>query len=431
MPSQAEHSIEKVDYGGLFLGTRQRKQEKPPKPSRKPRKKNLVSIVPDGEVDDGDTALLDPDTPTLLLGNRATNNAWHEEVNDEGGMACSEEQVELPTASDGWEVLTLNIDVHKKAMRSDSGCKSFSKRVSSLAANSCLSRERIDKLLGELIPATPLGTIASNELRNEQEAGALEADARAGTQQTVPTILSFSTFLFGASDVGNMSEIGSDFASTSRVPTLSEDFRMSTLTDRIPTLTDRIPTLTDLENGKLSPRFPVTRNSACQSSRGSDAFRQTSLDEIPSPTLLTGSNDFGNLPNSLHSLALDKVFNTAPETASAPNVEEQARHSRLYRADKASTIGSGGSILKKVEEKSEPQLDSCTIPATVIRARPLEIGSVGKIGSPEEQGVGLIVNSALMRRRQMKMSLASLCPTVERQDIVKQAPTMEIPVSVE
>jgi hypothetical protein len=352
MPSQAEHAIEKVDYGGLFLGKRRTKQEKPSKAS-KARKKNLVSIVPDGGLDDDTEAVLDPDTPTLLLGNRATNNnRWLDEEHPEENMGESEEQVELPEASDGWQVFTHNIDMQKKVMRSGGSLsKSFSKKVSALAANSRFSRERIDKLLGELIPATPLGVNASTEQFKEREAIAYEEDARIGTYQTVPTILSFSTFLFGASDVGNMSEFGSE--SASRVPTLSEACR--------------IPSLNEVESiadHGFSPRtafYPsrgsnTSRSQQRLTSRGSNASLD---DDSPSPTLLVGSSRFTNVPYSINPMALEKVLGSvADKHPTSPRTEEQSRHRipSLVSRTFGSGVGEGSLLLEKVDEKAEPMV---------------------------------------------------------------------------
>jgi len=90
----------------------------------------------------------------------------------------------------------MNIDLHSKALRSSSSAarSKFNKKVSALAETSHFSRERIKTLLGEL-SSTPLGDVASEEV-----------------VQTSPSI---STFIFGASDIGNMSDFGSESCTNS------------------------------------------------------------------------------------------------------------------------------------------------------------------------------------------------------------------------
>jgi hypothetical protein len=161
------------------------------------------------------------DSATLLIPKSdGLHNNWLDECTSSlNGTACKvdelEEDLELPLESDGWQVNTSNIKLRKKV----GDHSSFSKRVKNLAKGGGFSREHIEKLLGEL-SKKPLGG-----KEHEVDSAAfmdtgLDAD-RARTHQSLPTSISFSTFLFGASDIANLSDAGSDLQS--RICTRDED----------------------------------------------------------------------------------------------------------------------------------------------------------------------------------------------------------------
>lgn len=373
MPSQADHSIEKIHYGGLFLGKRFRKEEKKLRKPKKIHRKQLVSIVP-GDENIGDS---DPDSPTLLLGNRSCHDGWltGDDPNEEA-CAMFEEKVDLPSESDGWEVLTMNIDLHKKLMQrttsSGSSHSTFSKRVSDLAKKSRFSRERIEQLLGEL-SSSPLGDVAREELAREFIARqtSAESDDRVSTRQS---LVSFSTFLFGASDIGNSSDLGNSSDIASRAPTWPSEInsrRPSAASDA----GSRLPSATDLEScPNLSPRASV-RNSGRLSTHPRMA---KSMNGSP----VDGCRRVGDSP----------VDSQSPKTF----LEDQGIPSRSSQQRVSSRS------LERVDEKNGPAGFS------LIANEPI-VHSSGSDMVNQKAGLHDIIESSLWRRRQMQSALSNNC----------------------
>jgi hypothetical protein len=139
-------------------------------------------------------------SPVTASSTCAARNAWTEEVVPIQAA---------PQMSDGWHVSTHSITLRKKAF--DPRRSSFKKKVKTAAKHSQFTKEHIENLLGDLADK-PLGGSSEHEMKTPEETSPTEEpQSQRTTEETqrYPSQLSLSTFLFGASDIGNMSECGS------------------------------------------------------------------------------------------------------------------------------------------------------------------------------------------------------------------------------
>jgi len=187
MPSYEGRLIEKVDFGGMVLAKR---HQCPKHITRRRRVDSVASspIVPVG-------APLVGIQRYRARALQALEDTLGED--DESKPTSANCSLELPKASDQWEVRISNITT-RTAPADYFGA--VHKKIRKAAKRSNFSKERIEELLGAL----PHGPMVTTEI---------ELDTRHGQDIRVPSVLtniSMSTFIFGSSDVGNCSDIGDE-----------------------------------------------------------------------------------------------------------------------------------------------------------------------------------------------------------------------------
>mmetsp|Transcript_107044 Transcript_107044/g.194822 ORF Transcript_107044/g.194822 Transcript_107044/m.194822 type:complete len:734 (-) Transcript_107044:99-2300(-) len=433
MPSQADHAVQSIEYGGTFVAKRVRSDNASSEKSRRrslPR--NFSSVCPSstGSQDSDASYLADCDSPTDwethsdTFGSPKVDNWLAEEptagdlVKNGSEEALDGAPLEIPQASDGWQVLTHQINLVKKAVkgtppsRKSSKSTIFTKKVKSLAKNGPFTREQISKLLGELSDK-PLGggddEFELNSVRNNH-------NNTTTTLTSFPTQLSLSTFLFGASDVANMSDCGSaldSLATNSRMPTYQEmgDFDLNA-------------TVSSTEDAQ---RILATRSSRRSGSRWSDSSgtgRDSPRARHKSP-LLSGSSLGANRrklsqESSEESSHSDKSPGSGKRTGTLTKVAESAQWSNFEDPVSISRELSGGSSSGGSAGGLFPaRSSSLNANAIVTMTGPKPAGDERKPGnsmvvvnSPKPIGddrkavpLKSFEGSTLLRRRNMKLTL--------------------------
>lgn len=289
MPSQVGAVVQRVEFGGMFLARRQQhlaRHRRPSAPTITSVSSVMKSIVPASTIGDfdemqeeddiSDTEILSPGLwrpkgSVALAKKPLKQNSW---MFDIGSVSSCEdpEGVDLrtPTAFDGWQVQTHDLTLAK--INGVNENKAVSKRVRSLAKHSDFDTVQIERLLGVL----------SEHSLGHGDSG-LGTDFRlqervSGTQTSIPntsaTQCSLSTYLFGTSDVGCLSDVGSS-AADSRMPTMSS-------LDGV-TASSRVPTVNSLdeltEQARVSGRH-LSRQSRLMSIDGVISPRRQFLELI-------------------------------------------------------------------------------------------------------------------------------------------------------
>eukprot|EP00429_Kryptoperidinium_foliaceum_P039613 CAMPEP_0176176672 /NCGR_PEP_ID=MMETSP0120_2-20121206/90492_1 /TAXON_ID=160619 /ORGANISM="Kryptoperidinium foliaceum, Strain CCMP 1326" /LENGTH=1030 /DNA_ID=CAMNT_0017514717 /DNA_START=86 /DNA_END=3175 /DNA_ORIENTATION=+ len=227
MPSQGGSKLEKVEYGGMFLGKRkdQRSKDKVDgatsgrrSPSSPPLDSRMKGILPCETLHSDD----EPDEEAEAIDNpRFWKEVSRLDKPLEGGWMQSSAPPgtvreflppEPPKASDGWQVETYDLVLRSKS-RPTTATEVFTKKMSSLVKNSKFSREQIERLLGELSDK-PLGD-------TDESINTLAMQARTRVDTTGRTSTNVSTLLFGASEFGTHSEIGDNYGDEGTVITSS------------------------------------------------------------------------------------------------------------------------------------------------------------------------------------------------------------------
>lgn len=237
MPSQMDHAVQSVDYGGTFVARRLRRDAAPevgnafPKGRRNSLPRNFASILPADQNEDlkscnseelncitewEETQSDSPFTaPKMDSWVPQGGRSGIDHGSDTAARMDDVPLVELPEASDGWQVHTQHIELCRKGETTASKDKTssrFTKRVKTLAKNTSFSKERITTLLGMLSEKTLGGEeFSGKNLDRGEEDLSPQRDSRSKTTtaNSFPTMVSFSTFIFGSSDVANMSDCGS------------------------------------------------------------------------------------------------------------------------------------------------------------------------------------------------------------------------------
>lgn len=234
MPSYTGHVVERVEYGGHFIAKRRRRSPKrsrsaAPAPRCSPSMGNeddrgrpvspthAASVIVAGSNEQEEPP---GGYPSLWLSSPCNSaeahNAWAGGDSD-GGEAAA------PQAAEGWQVQTESV----KIQRAGSGARAFSRTVQNLV-HSRLRQKRVSELLGGL-SEKPLGDNPDAFLRNFASSS-FGSMAELGQQPIFERRLSLSTFLFGASDVGNENDITSPgeggsypWGSTEEAPSLARE----------------------------------------------------------------------------------------------------------------------------------------------------------------------------------------------------------------
>jgi hypothetical protein len=217
MPSRADHSIEKVEEGGAFFAKRlsQENRGNGKQMFSQQAQKGMASVVPCDDSEETvspSTAslrlfLLEPETasPNFNGCSPFTGPDVVPVTSPEVAPTYVHDNTSaLPRATDGWEVSTHNILLRPK-QRPDVGktVQRFSKKQKRLTTGSQFSDDHIGKLLGQL-SGNPFGHEPRGPDASRATAGAV--DERVSTFDRIPSLFSWSTLLFGSSDVANMSD---------------------------------------------------------------------------------------------------------------------------------------------------------------------------------------------------------------------------------
>lgn len=233
MPSQANTCLEKVEFGGLFLASRQL----PSAPGGRggsaadrtascgattgARNQNRQSgmfsqIMPklSTPVDDEVAMESEPEMDDHIvwkslatMDRKPSNTLW-----DGSGPMTGPNQVlfkgqvirefctpEPPKASDGWTVQTHDLITHERPKEriSEKAGSAFAKKMSSLVKLGKYSKPQVEALLGALSDA-PLGGVGAEG--NPWDHGTNRGNSGIGLGPSVFTQASLSTYMFGASD---------------------------------------------------------------------------------------------------------------------------------------------------------------------------------------------------------------------------------------
>lgn len=221
MPSHSGSVLERVEYGGHFIAKRQiRSRTSSPWRSRSSCTRNRSATpapctpeetangqefnsVPCKSLEPLDLA---PEQAEQVGGGPAL---WIASPRSrETGEALLEHGTVAPEAAVGWQVQTELV----VTQRSGSGARTFHKSVQSLVkhSHSQLSAERVEELLVGLSEnEKPLGDspLPFGHLRTLQASASYGSITDSGQAPVLEHRLSLSTFLFGASDVGNENDI--------------------------------------------------------------------------------------------------------------------------------------------------------------------------------------------------------------------------------
>lgn len=153
MPSLADSFILGVEYGGLFLATRNLRT-------------SLSSLK---EVDD-EAAPADPESPMRPV--QSTKSTWSM------GSESSEAPPTIPKSHDGWEVETVGIQIEMRLSADEKSRRSTMRHLKKILMASPLKQNRIEELLGRI------------------KDGGLECEASINGMPSYP---SASTYQFGRS----------------------------------------------------------------------------------------------------------------------------------------------------------------------------------------------------------------------------------------
>lgn len=192
MPSHADSHVESIDFGGMFFAKRQARPEVQERPGLEDASQRLVrfsEVVPTPEE-------AREDSPSFWAGAKkcCSLSAWEEDRAPQASRLEGSEAFSI-RASEGWVVQTSDMTLQRRAGGAPGA--NFTKRVKRIARESAFTCEKVVSLLVGL----PESSLQGEELQ-----------VPASTRQ--PTTLSFSTFLFGASDIGNVSDLGDSRHST-------------------------------------------------------------------------------------------------------------------------------------------------------------------------------------------------------------------------
>lgn len=313
MPDQQDVMVEKVDYGAMILGGRQRVDSRDTRPPKTPSSsKAMASVLPlssqEEEMVDGQDfshfqdrlQSVEEGLEELETLQSMAPDKWATPVDASGR---EEDVAKLsPHAMTGWQCETLNIATRsKKSSRSSK----LAKRLNALVESGPFSMQKVEKLLGA-IPQTPLGdstpycsTPANNSATLSMQSG-----------------LSASTVLFGQSEVD------------------SEDFAVSLFS----------PSEGDSKQRVLSSNLDSKRHRPDTNIRSVSAAEKLSVKNYVSP--LRGVQEVEERENSFKGgMKASRVPWPQPEASSSGGKIKR-------RAGSGISINSGNSLLNLANDDS-------------------------------------------------------------------------------
>eukprot|EP00928_Gymnodinium_smaydae_P026588 TRINITY_DN20829_c0_g3_i1.p1 TRINITY_DN20829_c0_g3~~TRINITY_DN20829_c0_g3_i1.p1 ORF type:complete len:665 (+),score=108.14 TRINITY_DN20829_c0_g3_i1:68-2062(+) len=333
MPSHAGEAVSSAEYGARFFGHRivpgVARGGATPMGSQQAEGELFAGLLP--------TLQAAPAGPREPM-----RDAWMSEAFGET-CAADMQQVELPLASDGWQVQTRQVELRPRVEHSMSRLE---KRLQAMLKNSQWSRTQIERLLGGL-GDEPLGV----------ELGAGDGANRMSHH------FSYSTYVFGQSERDE--DLGESFAS---------DLSMTQTNSHRSTNTNT------LEVSGAGPSLLTFRKISLRScgNEKSPTLRlpQTKTHSLTTPRRRRSFGDaWADIPRSFKSLLMDTKGNNekleedpAEEHSSFPaaDASQQTSSSRLLACNTGLTTASTASSLGK----ETPQASPCS-PTTQRRRRSL------------------------------------------------------------
>jgi len=313
IPSQMNKVVEKVEYGGMFIAKRSRPETKKSKGSSSGSFSSVLPATAEEAGEGGDSnALADFEglaevgsfqqlVPVTRRGN------WTEEDKGKGNQVLHQ-----PKASDAWEVVMEGVSVRKRE-----GAGKFRKRLRDLAARADFTVDKVEQLLGEM-GDKPLG---GDEEHCVSSAAFAAGAAGNGGAPIVPTCCSFSTYLFGSSEIGEDGRCGS-FSEISDVQSTCSRIgsEMSLGPNEALHLRQVGRTISAGAPGEISPRRENQSPRRVNSNRRSIG----TCDTLERLARCVGAN--GSSP--IRAQTLQSVTERAPAEEGADELEFQITHSR-------------------------------------------------------------------------------------------------------